>query len=366
MTYFCKRSIASILTAVNCVIIFFLGRYYLNVAKSIVLTIIFAFATSAWSIASRGLWPHGPSMLCLSLTVYLLIAAQKKPWLVALAGFPLAFSFLIRPTNIISIGLLTVYIWFAYRRYWIYYLLALAVVLSPFLLYNYSVYSSILPSYYSPQKLGNSPFLIEALAGNLVSPSRGLFVFSPILAFSIIGFYRTLRLFRLGPHHINLFLFGAVVLHWIAISSFRDWGGGKSIGPRYFSDMIPYFICFLIPVLDTLSLSIKSPIAMQLWTLMFVFLVAFSIFVHYRCSTDIGPSLWNNIPDDINNNPSRLWDWSDIQFLRGLCQNNMLQAPRCWFDKSNPTPVSLPSVPIFTQSQISSSDAFLTNALDFT
>ena len=132
MVFFIEKLIASILTAINCVIIFGRGRYSLNVVKSIVLTTIFALGTSAWSTASRGLWQHGPSMLCLSLTVLCLIAAQKKAWLAILAGFPLAFSFLVRPSNIISIGLLTVYVWFAYRRYWIYYALGVAAVLIPF------------------------------------------------------------------------------------------------------------------------------------------------------------------------------------------------------------------------------------------
>jgi len=340
-----EKMIASILTAINCVIIFALGRYYLNTAKAIILTIIFAFATSAWSVASRGLWQHGPSMLCLSLTVYILIVGQKKPRLVPLAGFPLAFSFLIRPTNVISIGLFTIYVWFAYRKYWIYYILCLAAVFVPFIIYNYSIYSSIFSPYYSPQKLGNSPFLLEALAGNLVSPARGLFIFSPILILSIFGFSRTFRKFRLGQNFINIYLFGAIVLHWIVISLFKDWGGGWSIGPRYFSDMIPYFICFLIPVLDGLSLSRNSLPVIRLGTIGFVIITIFSIFVHYRCSVDYGPTEWN-IKPDISITQSRLWDWSDIQFLRGLCPSGGLEAPKCWYEtKVYPKPNSMLHVP---------------------
>ena len=198
---FVEKFIASILVALNCVIIFILSRRYLNIAKSIILTLIFAFATSNWSVSSRALWQHGPSMLCLSLAVYILIVAQDKPSLVPLAGFPLAFSFVVRPTNIISIGLLTIYVWFAFRRFWGYYILCLAVILVPFFLYNYSVYSALVSPYYAPQRLGNNPFLAQALAGNLMSPSRGLFIFSPILACSILGFYRTFRKFKLVLCH---------------------------------------------------------------------------------------------------------------------------------------------------------------------
>ena len=326
-----EKIIASLLSAVNCLIIFLLARQYLDIAKSSVLTVIFAFGTSTWSVASRGLWQHGPSMLCLTIAIYILIIAKKKPSLVPLAGFPLAFSFLARPTNIISILLLTAYVWFAYRRYWIYYIICLAVILVPFVLYNYSIYHTLLSPYYSPQKLGNNPFQGSALAATLLSPSRGLFIFSPILIWSIYGFYRTIRQYRLGPHHINLYLFGATILHWITISSFGDWAGGYSIGPRYFTDVIPYLIVFLIPVLDTLQLSNKTSIAIRIRSIVFICLMGFSIFVHYRCSTDIEPSLWNSIPVNYYQDQGRLWDWSDVQFLRGLCPNNGIQAPKCWY-----------------------------------
>ena len=55
MVFFIEKLIASILTAINCVIIFGRGRYSLNVVKSIVLTTIFALGTSAWStLAEQG------------------------------------------------------------------------------------------------------------------------------------------------------------------------------------------------------------------------------------------------------------------------------------------------------------------------
>lgn len=326
-----EKLIASFLAAVNCVVIFVLARQHLDVVKSIVLTTIFAFGTSTWSVASRGLWQHGPSMLSLSLAVYSLVSAQKNLLFVPLTGFFLAFSFLVRPTNIISIFLLTAYVWSAFRPYWGYFVLALLAIMVPFFAYNYSIYSSLLSPYYAPQSLGGSPFLMEALAGNLVSPSRGLFVFSPVLVLSILGFYRTLQRPQYWLQNLNAYLFCVVVLHWLAISMFRHWYGGWSVGPRFFADMTPYLIYLLVSVLDTLSLSEQRLVRPQMLTLMFVGLMLFSIFVHYRCSTDRGPESWNAIPVNIDEDPRRLWDWSDIQFLRGLCPTGEFQAPKCWY-----------------------------------
>ena len=329
-----EKLVASFLVAVNCVIIFSLARKHLAVAKSIVLTVIFAFATSTWSVASRGLWQHGPSMLCLSFTIYLLVVAKQKPLLVLPAGLFLAFSYLVRPTNIISIFLLTAYVWFAFRYYWGYFVFCIMAVLTPFFVYSYSIYSALLPPYYALQSLGGSPVIVEALAGNLLSPSRGLFVFSPILVFSILGFYRTLQNSQLWLHDLSTYLFTAVVLHWLSISMFRHWYGGWSVGPRFFTDMTPYLIYLLLSVLDTLSFSKQSLPAQQVLTFTFVGLLLFSIFVHYRCSTDKGPESWNATPVDIDKDPRRLWDWSDIQFLRGLCPTGEFQAPKCWYNKA--------------------------------
>jgi hypothetical protein len=63
-----------------------------------------------------------------------------------------------------------------------------------------------------------------------------------------------------------------------------------------------------------------------------------SVFIHYRCSTNWGPANWNNTPNNIDNNRDRLWDWYDIQFLRGLCPEPLYEAPRCWLE---PEPHSL-------------------------
>ena len=150
--------------------------------------------------------------------------------------------------------------------------------------------------------------------GAVHSPSRGLLVFSPVLAFSIVGM--ALRLRRADGRTVDAYLVVILVLHWVSISTFRHWYGGWSIGPRFFTDMLPFFAYFLIPVVDRL------PSLTQRWDVKpFVFwpLLAASIFIHFRCATDLAPDAWNSVPNNIDDNRYRLWDWSDIQFLRGLC-----------------------------------------------
>jgi hypothetical protein len=331
-----EKFVASIIVAINSMIVFALAIQYLNAFKAVILTILFSLATPAWSTASRGLWQHGPSMLCLSLALYLVVIARRKPAVSPLVALPLVFSYVVRPTNSISIAVFTIYLFIVHRRYFLYYIFCFALFITPFFMYNYFVYRQLLSSYYLPQQLSHPT--LEALFGTILSPSRGLFIFSPIFLLSIYGFFRRLTLAgRRLIQEVDIYLIGIIGLHWLAISAFPVWYGGWSIGPRYFTDIVPYLIFFLIPVLEDLPLSIGNSEMQKAGVLIFVCFAAFSIFVHYRCSTNPGPTQWNGKPNDVDKNHNRLWDWSDIQFLRNLCFDQSYQAPKCWLNFTNMT-----------------------------
>ena len=80
-----------------------LSSLSLNKKGSLLMAFIFAFCTSSWSTASRGLWQHGPTMMMLTITLYLILLAKRKPRLIQFTGLTLAFAYVIRPTNSISI-----------------------------------------------------------------------------------------------------------------------------------------------------------------------------------------------------------------------------------------------------------------------
>lgn len=60
---------ASIIMALAVVVMYRIARLSLPQLKSLVVAFIFAFCTSAWSVASRAMWQHGPSMLMLALAL---------------------------------------------------------------------------------------------------------------------------------------------------------------------------------------------------------------------------------------------------------------------------------------------------------
>ncbi len=216
-------------------------------AYALLAVFVFAFCTSAWSTASLALFMHGPSILMLSIALYLLLRADDRPALAQFVALPLAFSYVLRPTNAIPLALLSIYVAMQYRKFMLRYLLWGLLIAVPFIAYNFKVYGSPLSTYYHESEFFSTSHLLEGLAGTLVSPARGLLIYSPILLFSFVGFYLKIRDKSFG--RLDYFLAAVIVFHWLTISSFNPWWGGHSYGPRYFTDMIPFFIYFMCPAI---------------------------------------------------------------------------------------------------------------------
>ena len=251
-------------------------------------------------------------MLLFSITLYLILQAEKKSFMIQYAAIPLAASFVVRPTNCIPIFILPLFVFLYHRRYFLRFLLWAMPVTIPFLLFNLFVYHWPVSPYYLPQRHLLHPDYLTALTGTLFCPSRGLFIYSPVLFFSLYGIFVKLR--KKNFTGLDYFVAGIIILHWILISSNPCWWAGHSFGPRYFGDIIPFFIYFLIPASENLFSSKGSKI-MQI---LFFLSIAVSFWIHYRGANVWAVHLWNAVPDNIDQNASRLWDLRDIQFLRGI------------------------------------------------
>ena len=306
---------ASVIIAVTTAFIYLICRRLLDGRYAFLVSLIFAFCTSAWSTASRGLWQHGPSMLMLTITLYLILKGKNHPKLLPFAGIPLTFSYFTRPTNAISVVLLTVFMVIYHRRQFLRYILCGLVAALPFVILNLSIHHSISSAYYHAYSLLRlDSGILWRLAGHLISPSRGIFIFSPILIFSIYGIVVGIKNKEFEP--IDWFLLFILLAHWIVISSFPVWWGGFSFGPRYFSDMIPYLIYFLI--LGVARILQSKGIKKIALASIFLCFAGMSFFVHLRGANDWDVYRWNSEPVDVDLKPERVWDWGDIQFLKGI------------------------------------------------
>jgi ABC-type maltose transport system permease subunit len=307
-----ERLIAAIVVACTAMVMFALARLRLRTRDALFVVFLFAFATPAWSVASRAMWQHGPSMLCLAIAMYGLLRAEERPRWNGVVGAALAFAFVVRPTNAIPIVIWTAYIAMRRPRQLPLFIGCAAPFAIAFVAYNWSVYASIFAPYYLPQRVGATGALGEALLANLISPGRGLFIYSPIFALTIVGF-----MIRVRDRTFDAFdgtVIGIIVLHWFAVSSFPHWWGGHSYGPRFMSDMVPLLLFGLFPVFAMLpSLRVSRRAAA---VLVVACLSVVSVYMHARGALVKEGWEWNATPNPLDESPERIWDWSDPAFLR--------------------------------------------------
>lgn len=299
--------IASFYTALAGVFIFLIARLQLNIPWALFVVFIFAFCTSSWSTSSRGLWQHGPSVMFLSLALYLLLREKIKPGFIHYMAIPLALAFIIRPTNAIPVFFFSLYVLLYYRPYFIKFMAIALPFALVYFAYNFSVYQQFFPTYSQVERVLHGQSFFTALAGHLISPARGLFIYSPILLLAFYGL--------LGQKSVlSRIILSLMLLHWLLIASFPHWWGGHCYGSRLMTDMLPYFIYFIVLALHKISL---KPSAHQHVFLLVIFpFVLFSFYVHYQGAFNHAVFDWNSIPNDIDQNPQRLWDWQDIAIFR--------------------------------------------------
>jgi hypothetical protein len=309
-----ERDVASVYAAIAVLLFFWLiyGRFA-SVRVALATAAIFALGTSMWSVASRALWQHGPLVLMLVAAMLLLVRARQRPWLAQYASIPLAFAFIIRPTAAIPILVLSAYVLIQHREYFIRYAAYGIAIAAPWLAYNLHAFDAILPHYYQPQRVSTSSTVGEATLGNLVSPARGLFAYSPVLLLSFPGMVLALR--QREERLLSTCFAIIVVMHWLVVSRFPHWWGGHSYGPRSMTDIVPflaYFVAFNFEALRKMS-------GWKLWASRscIALLAAASVILHGHGATSYAPHMWNVSPNDIDKNPARLWDWRDPPFARG-------------------------------------------------
>ena len=303
---------ASFLLAATAVVIYFIARMTLPVPRAVTLAGLFGVATSAYSTAGRAMWQHTPSILLIAITIYLLLRAEQRPALAVWAGIPAALSYTVRPTDSLFVIVVTAYVAVRFRRALLPYLLAAVPVAVCFLAYNYSIYHQPFSTYYRSRVdgflPGHWPVFGEALAGNLVSPSRGLFIFTPVFLLAAWSMLRGKWKTPLSP-----WLACWALIHWVVISAFvQNWWAGHSYGPRFLTDLTPVFVLFLIPYFETWGRCSAA------FRAAFVTLALIGFAIHLRGGWSPTVYRWNVLPDNIDQHPARVWDWTHPQFLAGI------------------------------------------------
>jgi hypothetical protein len=95
-------------------------------------------------------------------------------------GIPVAAANVCRPTLGVAVLAFSALALVTARRMFARYLAGAALVGAVFATVNLATYHTLLPTYFQAERVGSTHNFWSGLAGTLISPSRGLLVFSPV------------------------------------------------------------------------------------------------------------------------------------------------------------------------------------------
>lgn len=304
-------AIAAVISTLILLFMIKLAQLFVSYLHSIIIASIFWFGTSLVSTCGTALWSHNLSTLFGLLAIYYTIKMTKNNnynlWPVI--SITLFAAYLCRPTMLLLYPFILFYI-FTYNKRIVSLIVGL-IVFHFFLFISFSIYEfkQILPDYYLPQRISGSSFF-QALYGNLLSPSRGLFIFSPFILFSWVCFYFSDKKWEIKKSWL-LIAIAWPLLHLVAISKFPHWWGGWSFGSRFMTEAIPGI--FLLSIY-TWPIKVKGKLS-QIFIVLLILSSVFSIYVNSIQGLYNPYTRFWNIKPDIQRYPQYLFDWKCPQFI---------------------------------------------------
>jgi hypothetical protein len=289
LRYFCKRELTAI---------FF--------------TLIYSFATCVWSVTCRGLWQHGPSLLFLTISLFLIFSKNKN--FIPYAGFFLGMAVWNRPTNVIIALPLAVYTFLkyknSYRKSIVLFIILGVIPISLMCLYSQIYLGSFFALGQGRSSMEINRFdnnFFSGFVGLLISPSHGLFVFSPIFLFSFafLGY----MLFSKKSDPIYKYWALSIIIFLSFYSKYFRWWGGHCFGYRYLIELIPLLIISLAVCWE--EVIIKN----RILKVVFSGFLLISVYIHFL-GAFVYPSGFSSHPNDVDFNTKRLWDCRDTEITR--------------------------------------------------
>jgi dolichyl-phosphate-mannose-protein mannosyltransferase len=307
---------AAVVVALSAVVLYLTFGRLPSPAAALGVTAVYALGTSSLSVSSQALWQHGASQLALAAALYCLVRGRHDTRWSAFAGFPLAFAVICRPTDLLVVLPLALYVVVRRRRHvWGFVLSGLPPLI--FQLWYNATYFRNLARVQFGFTLGSMARDILAgagdwttplgtgLSGILLSPGRGLLVYSPIFLLSFVGIALS---WRRGGDRLLRYASAGVVLTILLYAKWAMWWGGSSYGPRLLADLAPVLALSLYPLTPWLRTS-------RALTAVFCLLAAWSIGAHAIGAFVDDRSWYSNGGADVDHYPARLWSWSDNQLV---------------------------------------------------
>jgi hypothetical protein len=308
---------ASLMVALSAGFLFLALTFVCSLDAALLLAASYAFGTCAWTVASQALWQHGPAMLCLAAALWLALRLSERESKAdaLLLSLALGMALLCRPQNALGAAALGVFALVRRPRSWAFLLAPAALLLTWQLWFNSRVYHDLRGGYpaivtsqvhafrgYTTDSVMSMP-LGKGLAGLLVSPGKGLLVYTPAMLLPMLDLpaVAAKKPRSIAPYLV-VWVVGTLVIH----AKNRLWWGGTCYGPRYLLEL-------LIPL--TFAVGMAWPGLPVVVKVLFGAGVAFGVYAQVvgALTWECG---WHFAPDWIDLKLDRLWDWRDPEVLR--------------------------------------------------
>lgn len=310
---------ASIIAALSVVFIFLGLRKLFDEKTSVIVSLLYAFATSTWAIGSQALWQHGMVELILSIMLFLAISNYRKYEVknVFLMGSLTGLLFFVRPPDIVlAIPVIFYVLSLKKLQSYVCYFLPAVLISLPFLAYNYYFFGSIFGWYENNLVNIFSHNILNAFLALVISPNRGIFIYSPILLLSLAGAYYIARNKDLacGVKYFLLLFPVSIFISVLSYSGYVNWWGGWCYGYRYLIGTLPLYAFLLGGFFDRL-LKMRPGHVRTLICLVVLLLIIWSVFVQVVGAFYYPDGSWDSQPS-IDANAGRVWDYHDLQIVK--------------------------------------------------
>ena len=295
--------VAAMLEAIAALLLWSVVGRFVSARWSLGLVLLYFLATSVRTVGSQALWQHGGVHLAIATALWLVLAeAPISRRRELLAGLALGLGTVARQTTAIVVPGI------ARRRAALHTVAGFGVGLIPLLVYNAIAFDNPFEQGY-----GSKPFatpVLEGLYGLLLSPSRGVLIYTPYLVFATAALALAWR--RPGQVARRLRGLGITAAATLVLyATYTEWWGGRVFGARFLDDLAPILFA-------ALAWGIGQGLLARRWVRRAFWIAAGWSLLLFNAAALVYDQRWDTDPVNVNFSPGRLLDWSDPQWLAVL------------------------------------------------
>ena len=279
-------------------------------------TFAFGIATHIWHSVSQGFWSSTGFVPFFAGGLYFLTLPKMKRRHIVLTSFCFGYAFACRQQDVLQIVPFMALLFWNHRKDWIAATVPFVLMAAMVAITNHIQTGTTLGTYgstgYAHQQSEVRTGLAYGLSGNLfigfpgllISPARGLFIYTPLVLLPFIWLGRGIvPVIKNKKFTLIKACLVSLVLELLLLGKFSVWWGGYSWGPRLLTASLPVFFILFVTYFP------KKPSSFQRWVI--AACLFWGIMVQGLGAYKYHHWVWNWRPEDIDSAPHRLWDISD-------------------------------------------------------